>query len=206
MADLQTKDPRQVDFWDERFGKHFTPWDKGGVPIDLQDFLKRETKINAQAHACLIPGCGQAYEAQFLAAQGWQVAAIDFSIEAVTQAKEKLGNSAHLVEQADFFTYQVPFAVNRIYERAFFCALPPAMRVQIVARWAELLPAQGLLFGYFFIDDDLNASRKGPPFRTSSSELESLMADDFIKLEDQASQDALAVFESKERWQVWQRR
>ena len=53
----------------------------------------------------LIPGCGSAYEALWLAQAGWPVKAIDFSPSAVAAAREQLGEHADVVEQADFFAY-----------------------------------------------------------------------------------------------------
>jgi trans-aconitate methyltransferase len=57
--------------------------------------------------------------------------------------------SALLRWSALIFEYQPAFTPDLIYERAFLCAIPPAMRPQLLARWAELLPAGGLLAGFF---------------------------------------------------------
>jgi SAM-dependent methyltransferase len=36
---FQSRDPLDPAFWDERFDKGFTPWDRGGVPERLQRFV-----------------------------------------------------------------------------------------------------------------------------------------------------------------------
>ncbi|MDI9701659.1 SAM-dependent methyltransferase, partial [Burkholderia cenocepacia] len=62
--------------------------------------------------AVLIPGCGSAQEAGWLAQAGWPVRAIDFAAQAVAAAKAQLGAHADVVEQADFFQYRPPFDVQ----------------------------------------------------------------------------------------------
>jgi Thiopurine S-methyltransferase (TPMT) len=47
-------DPATPAFWDDRFTAEFTPWDQGGVPQSLRDYLQS----NALPKRVLIPGCG----------------------------------------------------------------------------------------------------------------------------------------------------
>ena len=202
MAEFILRDPTQANFWDERFEKKFMPWDKGGVPRHFADFVKKQESTLG----CLIPGCGNAYEVVVLAQAGWQVTAIDFSIAAVQNAQHILGPLATHVVHADFFAYEPSGPLALIYERAFFCALPPTLREAIVQRWAQLLPVNGQLAGYFFFDDAENASKKGPPFSIHRTAFEALMLPHFELIEDSTVEDSIPVFEGKERWQVWRRR
>jgi hypothetical protein len=39
MADFLQRDPRSPAFWDERFERAFTPWDRGAAPQALRDFV-----------------------------------------------------------------------------------------------------------------------------------------------------------------------
>lgn len=203
---FSNRDPNHPEFWDERFQQGFTPWDRGAVPQALQDFVARPKAPVAEVHNCLIPGCGHAYELEFLSEAAWQVTAIDFSNTAVATAKSQVGKWAERVQLADFFAFVPDQPLTLIYERAFFCALPPAMRQKVVARWAALLPVGGKLIGFFLLDDAEAASKKGPPFRTHPQEFATLMQPYFVCLEDAEVSDSLPVFEAKERWQVWQRR
>ncbi len=201
------RDPLQAEFWDQRFAQEFTPWDKGGLPAQIQQFVVQHAPMN-----CLIPGCGNAYEVALFAEHGWQVAAIDFSAEAIRHAQQHLSTiDARLTQmlvQADFFSYNPPFALQCIYERAFLCALPPKLWPQVAARWAQLLPAQGLLAGYFFIAEEAaeKVSEKGPPFCSTQQRLDELLSENFVCIENAAVADSIAVFAGKERWQVWQRK
>jgi hypothetical protein len=198
MPEFASRDPNTPAFWDERFERGFTPWDRGGVPQALRDFAARQEK----PLSTLIPGCGAAYELAFLLEQGWDATAIDFSPTAVAKAKAGLGQWAGGVVQADFFTYLPHAPLDLVYERAFLCALPRAMWPRVAARWADLLPPGGRLAGFFFFDD----AAKGPPFGIGRAELAVLLSPHFDCIEDAAVGDSIPVFAGKERWMVWQRR
>ncbi|MBN3760276.1 thiopurine S-methyltransferase [Burkholderia sp. Ac-20365] len=196
--DFESRDPNAPGFWDERFERGFMPWDQAGVPSAFKTFVERHAPMST-----LIPGCGSAYEAWWLAEKGWTLRAIDFASSAVEAARAQLGAHASLVEQADFFTYQPPFVPGWIYERAFLCALPHARRADWVGRMAELLPAGGLLAGFFFIGE---GPAKGPPFIIGRAELDALLLPHFELLEDEPVSDSIAVFAGRERWLSWRRR
>lgn len=197
MVDFAQRDPMSPAFWDERFERRFTPWDRGGVPQALRDFVAASAPLTT-----LIPGCGSAYELAFLADAGWDAVAIDFSPAAVAAGRAAVGAHAARVVEADFFGWQPERPLQLIYERAFLCALPRAMRQQVAARWAALLPPGALLAGYFFFDD----VSQGPPFGIKRAELEGLLEADFECIADDAVSDSIPVFAGKERWMVWCRR
>lgn len=197
MPSFTTRDPRAPGFWDERFERGFTPWDRGGVPEALQRFVAAAPG----PMTTLIPGCGAGHELGFLCAAGWDATAIDFSPAAVAQAKAGAGQWAGRVHEADFFAWKPPRPLELVYERAFLCALPPGLWPEVAARWAELLPAGGLLAGFFFFDD----APKGPPFGITRERLDALLAPHFRCVADEAVGDSIPVFAGKERWMVWQR-
>src|ERR1700761_1893757 len=198
VPDFVTLDPNSPEFWNERFERRYTPWDQAGVPSAFRAFAERHRDA-----AVLIPGCGSAYEAAWLAQQGTPVRAIDFSPAAVTAARAQLGaQHAQLVELADFFIYEAPFTPAWIYERAFFCALPLARRGDYARRMAELLPPGALLAGFFF----LGATPKGPPFGVERAELDALLTPHFELIEDDAVSDSIPAFAGRERWLTWRRR
>lgn len=151
----------------------------------------------------LIPGCGTGYEARHFAQKGHQVLAIDFSEAAVEAARAELGELASLVERADFFALGGgPF--DLVYERAFLCALPRRMWEDWARRVAGLVRPGGILAGFFYFDDNA----KGPPFGIEPGALDALLAPAFERVDDRPvpSAQSLAVFEGRERWQVWLRR
>ncbi len=197
MPEFETRDPTAPAFWNERFDKAFMPWDRAGVPDDLRRFVAEQP---APA-SVLIPGCGAGYEVAFFADAGWDVTAVDFSPAAVAAARQNLSVRADRIVEADFFTFEPPRRSQVIYERAFLCALPPAMSEAIVARWMALLPPGGLLAGFFFFGE----AGKGPPFPIAPLRLEALLSPGFLRIEDRAAVDSIPVFAGRERWQVWRR-
>lgn len=198
MPDFASRDSTSPSFWDERFERGFTPWDRGGVPGALANFVARQ----ARPLRTLIPGCGAAYELALLSEAGWDVTAIDFSPAAVATARAAVGEWGDRVLEADFFKWEPVYPIELIYERAFLCALPRVMWPQVAARWAELLAPGALLAGFFFFDEVV----KGPPFGISSAALNALMTPHFVCLDDAPVADSIPVFEGKERWQLWQRK
>ncbi|MDC8760213.1 methyltransferase [Janthinobacterium fluminis] len=198
MPSFAARDPLTPAFWDERFERGFTPWDRGGVPEALRRFVQ-----DAGAPLrCLIPGCGAAYELAYLCEAGWDATAIDFAPAAVAAARAAVGAWEGRVQQADFFAYEPPQPLQLIYERAFLCALPRALWPQVAARWAALLAPGALLAGYFYFDDGL----RGPPFGIARAQLDGLLAAHFDCIVDAAVGDSIAIFEGKERWMVWRRK
>jgi len=189
--------PEHPDFWCKRFGEGVTPWDAGKVPTAFADFIAcQPAPLNT-----LIPGCGSAWEAGHLAEQGWPVTALDFSPVAIETARSILAEAPVDLVCADFFTYAPARPIELIYERAFLCALPRKLWDDWGQRIAELLPAGGILAGYFFICDQ----PKGPPFGIQPEQLTELLSPNFTLLEDKAVSDSIPVFKDRERWQVWQR-
>lgn len=189
--------PEHPDFWCKRFGQGVTPWDAGAVPAAFSDFIHRQQV----PQATLIPGCGSAWEARHLATLGWPVTALDFSPQAVATAREIIGSAPVDLICSDFFTFSASQAYRLIYERAFLCALPRKLWPDWSRRMAELLPAGGLLAGFFFLCDEL----KGPPFGIRPEQLEELLTPNFRRIEDVSVADSIPVFAGRERWQVWQR-
>lgn len=230
MPDFTNRDPRTPEFWDQRFDGEFTPWDRGGVPVQLARWLKtgnpgsdpsrmgRPVRPESAAVVgagqtlgsdpglpvltALIPGCGSGYELQAFCEAGWNATAIDFSPSAVVAAQQAVGPWREHVIEADFFDYTPPQPLDLVYERAFLCAMPREMWPRVVQRWAQLLPEGGLLLGYFFFD----SNPKGPPFGADREQLSRLMSAYFALAQDAPVEDSIAVFKGKERWMAWRRK
>ena len=194
---FSSRDPLSPQFWDERFERAFTPWERGGVSLALRRFVSASDR----PLSALIPGCGSAHELTLMCEAGWDATAIDFSPEAVARARALAGPWTDRIRQADFFAYAPARPLDVVYEQAFLCALPRARRPDVARRWAELLGQDGLLAGYFFFDDE----PKGPPFGIARTELDALLRPTFECITDEAVEDSIPVFSGKERWMVWRR-
>jgi len=202
--------PELADFWDHRFRSGVTPWEADTVPVELRQFVRSGPPATGTATATearrrprvLVPGCGSGLDAAYLDQQGWQVTALDFSAAAVELARQAVGDSWRgTLLAADFFSFVPAEPFDLIYERAFLCALPRHLWPQYGLRMAELLPAGGLLAGYFFFAEEL----RGPPFGVVPEQLAALLAPAFVRREDRAVSHSLPVFAGRERWQIWQR-
>ncbi len=192
------QDSSKSDFWESRYRDHTTPWDAGKVPDALREYVMR-IKTGSRI---LIPGCGSAYEAGYLAENGFHVLAIDFSPAAVELAMKNLSRFGDIVRLADFFEFDYGKPYDVIYERAFLCALPPRMWPQYAPRTAQLLRPGGELAGFFFFRE----TEKGPPFGTTHEALHALLDRHFELVEDRVVTDSIPVFQDAERWQVWRKR
>ena len=192
-------DPADATFWEVRYRERFTPWDAGGVPAQLREFV---AGIPPPGRV-LVPGCGSGHDVRHFAESGWDVDGIDFSPAALEAARPVLGPLAGRLRLADFFGPEVVGPYALVYERAFLCALPRHLWRDWGQRLAALVPRGGCVAGFFYIDDP--ASR-GPPFPLAdAAELAALLEPAFTRVEDRDVTDSIAVFAGKERWQVWRR-
>ena len=192
---MPKQDASQPGFWEKRFRENFTPWDAGGVPWALGQFLKTEPR----GRRVLIPGCGSGYEVRAFAEAGHEVLAVDFAPAAVERARKILGSLSGRVRLADFFESDFGPSFDLVYERAFLCSLPRPLRPRYVERARELLSPGGRLAGLFFFED----GERGPPFGLKAGELERLLGEHFERIADTPVPDSIPIFEGKERWQIW---
>jgi SAM-dependent methyltransferase len=199
VPSFDSRDPNSPGFWDERFDRRFMPWDQRDVPDAFKTFV--DGWPGATPPNVLIPGCGSAYEALYLAQRNWSVRAIDFAPSAVAAARTQLGAFDHIVEQADFFAFEPPFTLDWVYERAFLCALPRDRWPDYAARMAQLLRPGALLAGFYFI----GTTPKGPPFGIERTELDALLTPYFELTDDREVTGSIPVFAGRERWMTWRR-
>ena len=174
-----------------------TPWDAGGVPPKLRQWLEGQP-----SRRVLVPGCGTGYEVRLFVERGHDVVGIDFSDAAIEAAQRYLGSLSKRVRRADFFVLGGTFEL--VYERAFLCALPRARWPDWARRMAELVRPGGVLAGFFYLDDN----ERGPPFGVSRPRLKELLEPAFELAEDEGipPAESILVFRGREIWQVWKRR
>ena len=158
------------DFWDNQYATQQTGWDIGGVSPPLKLIIDQ---IEDKDLAILIPGCGNAYEAQYLVDQGFtNVTLIDISPTLVNQLQQQFaGNEGIKVICEDFFEHQGQY--DLILDQTFFCALEPQLRTAYVKHMSELLKPNGLLRGVLF---NRTFDREGPPFGGNTAQYYSLFS------------------------------
>jgi SAM-dependent methyltransferase len=198
---FQSRDPRSAAFWDERFAQGFMPWDEGGSPSELLDWLSARAPTGA-GQRVFIPGAGLAHEVRAFHANGIEPLALDISIQAVQQARGHLATLGIYVQHGDAFAYQPIAPFDLVYERAFLCALPAAMH----SAWADmvrrLVKPGGHLIGYFYLSGA--PSEKGPPFALTPQTVQALLTPHFTCVDDRACASQLEAFGAGQmHWQVW---
>lgn len=161
-------------FWNERWKNKETGWDLNAASPPLQAYFET---IKEKDKSILIPGCGSAYEAEYLLQNGFEnVTVIDISAALVQQLLNQM--SAYAGKQltvicGDFFKHTGKY--DFIIEQTFFCALEKNRRKEYVAKMKVLLKEEGKLAGLLFNKEFEN----NPPFGGSKEEYLELFAEDF---------------------------
>ncbi len=186
------------EFWCSRYRTGATPWDSRQCPPDVAQFIAAQ----APGTRTLVPGCGSAVELDYMLQHALDAAAIDFSPEAVQAAKRLLGKRAgERVREADFFALDSTVPYQWVYERAFLCALPPAVWPDYADKMSQLVVTGGVLAGYFFLKE----TQKGPPFGIRAGQLTELLGSGFQCEESRLVDSIVPIFQEHEYWQVWRR-
>ncbi len=162
-------------YWESRYQENTTGWDLGAASEPIVNYLKslsnKELKI-------LIPGCGNAYEAEWALNNGFKnVHILDFAASAIENFKLrfpafKIENLHH----EDFFKHQGSY--DLIIEQTFFCAINPDKRKEYAKKMHSLLLDNGVLAGLFFDTTFVN----GPPFGGSKEEYLTYFSSNFDML------------------------
>lgn len=167
------------EFWNERWRNEQTGWDIGYPSPPIEEYIRQYGDKNAKV---LIPGCGNAYEAEFLLNEGFtDITILDISDWATEVLKERFKNHPEIkVVCEDFFTHQGKY--DLIIEQTFFCAIPPEMRNDYVRKSWELLHENGKIIGVLFARV---FEKQGPPFGGTAEEYEERFRKHFetVKLE-----------------------
>ncbi len=153
-------------YWSERYKMNQVGWDLGRVSPTIKAYADQLTQ---KSQRILIPGCGNAHEADYLLFKNFDnISIIDISdilIENVkTKHSEYIENFKLKVFHGDFFEHDGKY--DLIIEQTFFCALSPALRSSYAKKMSELLVSGGRLVGLLFNREFVG----GPPFGGSTAE------------------------------------
>ncbi|WP_044018766.1 methyltransferase domain-containing protein [Hymenobacter sp. APR13] len=149
-------------YWRGRYATGRTGWDAGAVTPPLRDYFNQLGPDYARR--ILIPGAGNAYEAEYLHGLGFsQVFVADLAPEPLAALQQRVPGfpAAHLLQQ-DFFELPATPPYDLIVEQTFFCALAPHLRPAYARQCAHLLQPGGTLAGLLF-DTDFGPATE-PPF------------------------------------------
>ncbi len=155
--------PLNANYWDNQYQNNETGWDLHQVSPPLKLFIDTLTDKNVRI---LIPGCGNAYEAEYLLDNGFTgVTLIDISSTLVNRLKEKFTGRPIQILHADFFDHNEKY--DLILEQTFFCALNPSLRERYAVKSFNLLNTGGRIAGLLF---NIIFEKEGPPFGGTKEE------------------------------------
>lgn len=165
--------PLDATYWDNQWKSESTGWDLGEPSPQLKNIID---KINNKSSKIAIPGCGNGYEAKYLADKGFiDITLIEISETAAQNLNRKFQDIPQIkVLHSDFFELEEKF--DYILEQTFFCALPPQMRQKYAHKMFHSLNKNGKLTGLFF---NREFESQGPPFGGTESEYRNLFKDAF---------------------------
>ncbi|MCU0438391.1 MAG: TPMT family class I SAM-dependent methyltransferase [Raineya sp.] len=150
-------------YWSNRYLNNQTGWDIGSSATPLANYIDQLTNKNLRI---LIPGCGNAYEAEYLLEKGFtNITVLDISEVLVKYLQEKFKGNPHItILLEDFFEHQGTY--DLVLEQTFFCAINPTLRQPYAIHMAQILKKQGKLVGLLFNKNfEVN-----PPFGGSKNE------------------------------------
>jgi hypothetical protein len=121
-------------YWDNCYLNNQTGWDMKQVSPPLKSYID---KLENKELKILIPGCGNAYEAEYLLDKGFKnVTLIDFSTVITNRLKEKYKDIPIRIVNKNFFDHQGKY--DLILEQTFFCALDPSLREKYLEKCYNL--------------------------------------------------------------------
>ena len=144
-------------FWENRYKTDNTGWDIGYPSTPLKEYIDQLENKNLNI---LIPGCGNAYEAEYIHQQGFaNVHLLDMAENALINFKNRVPDypDDNLILK-DFFKHDLKY--DLILEQTFFCSFYPEQRDAYVEQMHSLLTDTGKLIGVLFNRE----FEGGPPF------------------------------------------
>ncbi len=174
--------------WQRHYDENDLGWDLGQVAPPFVSLLESNTIVPGKT---LVPGCGRGHEVIFLAENGFEVTAVDYSAGAVNHLnsviqKRQLNSQ---ILYLDFFALDSTHdgIYDLLIEQTFFCAISPVQRPLYVATVARALRKGGMIAGLFYH----TGQEGGPPFNTTREDIINHFSDSFeIKELDQAMNSA----------------
>lgn len=182
--------------WESRYLENSTGWDLGSISTPLKEYFdqleNKELKI-------LIPGCGNAYEAEYLWKKGFKnIYLIDLAPSPLKNFQEKNPDfpKEHLI-QGDFFHHEGWY--DLIVEQTFFCAIEPTMRRKYADKMIDLLADGGKLVGLVW---SVELNTEHPPYGGSKEEYVNYFTDGFETLVMNNAYNSIAPRANREMFMI----
>ena len=151
-------------YWDSRYKENNAGWDLGSVSTPLKEYIDQISNKNLKV---LIPGAGNAYEAEYMHLLGFKnVYVLDISKTAINNFTKRFPDfPEEYIICGDFFTHEGEY--DLILEQTFFCAIDPTDRGKYSEKIYSLLKENGKLAGLLF---NHVFDKEGPPYGGTADE------------------------------------
>lgn len=151
-------------YWEQKYRNNDTPWDLK-TPNPVLSYLTGKKYLDNKGNI-LVLGSGKGYDAYYLADQGFDVTAVDFSEAAIEQSKSFLPGEGSKTPEficADIFELDkhFPAGFDQVYEYVTFCAVLPEQREEMLKMVSLILKPGGTLNTVLF---PVDGRPGGPPF------------------------------------------
>ncbi|OYT17285.1 MAG: SAM-dependent methyltransferase [Bacteroidetes bacterium 4572_77] len=157
-------------YWDKKYQSQQTGWDMGYASPPIVAYFEQVEHKNKRI---LIPGAGNAWEAEYLWKQGFEnVFVMDYSKEALKNFRKRVPQfPLNQLIEADFFQCMDTYDI--VVEQTFFSSLLPEQRQAYVQKILQLLKTNGRLIGLLF---NHQFHKEYPPYGGSLAEYEKLFS------------------------------
>ncbi|GAB1856003.1 methyltransferase domain-containing protein [Flavobacteriaceae bacterium MHTCC 0001] len=167
MKENNPSNPTEI-YWSQRYQEQSIGWDIGAPSTPLKSYIDQLENKNLNI---LIPGAGNAYEAEYLFFKDFKnVHILDIAKAPLKAFRKRMPNfpSKHIIH-GDFFKHQGRY--DLILEQTFFCSFPPKpeTRKAYAEKTHELLNFKGKLVGLWF-DTPLTGNMEKRPFGGTKKE------------------------------------
>jgi methyl halide transferase len=184
-------------YWQHRYDVGTDGWDLGAPSRPLTEHIDRLTNKDLRI---LIPGCGRAWEGQYLHERGFRnVRLMDLTGAPFAEFLQRCpGFPPEHLFVGDFFQHRGQY--DLILEQTFFCALDPVLRMPYADKMRELLSDGGALNGVLFDDPQPGKEPGAPPFGGSADEYRELFAPRFAQVRITACHNSIPPRAGREVW------
>lgn len=167
-----TEENFDKNYWNSKWENAQTGWDIGSASTAISEYFLQVENKNVEI---LIPGCGNAHEAELLLEEGFKnITLLDIAPKACEIISKKISHHEVNVICEDFFNHNGKYDI--IVEQTFFCALHPNLRDKYVKKMDSLLHENGKIIGLLFNKD---FDKSAPPFGGNEAEYRKLFENKF---------------------------
>ena len=190
--------------WEAHYRSGDMPWDKGAAaPPLLEWFDQPGHRLTGEV---LVPGCGLGHDVRAIAvhSQARHVYGLDLSAAALEQARRLPPAGSESYIEADLFALppELRGRFDWVVEHTCFCAIDPVRRADYVQAIAAALKPGGRLLAIFYLEPWVGKETRppegGPPFGTTTQELDALFAGTFERVEESVPGRAFPGREGRE--------